>query len=186
MRAGGNPLSFIILSTTTAGVRPMTTDIAPERIAGELRELARTAADGLGLELFDVEYRPRGGLVRVFIDRPASEVSIEDCAAVSERLSAALDAADLVPHAFRLEVSSPGLDRPLRGPDDYRRFRGRLARLVLAPPADGRGDITGRIGELEGGMVRLLLDGGQGLWLPLSQVRQGRLVVEIAKGKKKK
>ncbi|MCU0607715.1 MAG: ribosome maturation factor RimP [Candidatus Edwardsbacteria bacterium] len=158
----------------------------PQAVIDRVRELARPLAAELGLELFDVEYQPRGGLLRVFIDRPAGEVGIGDCQAASERLSAALDEADPIPHAYRLEVSSPGLDRPLRGPDDYRRFRGRLAHLVLSSPVDGRGDLTGRIDGTEGGMVRLLLDGGGGLWLPLAQVKKARLVVEVAKGTKRK
>ncbi|MRR08923.1 ribosome maturation factor RimP [bacterium] len=104
----------------------------PQAVIERVRALARPVAAELGLELFDVEYQPRGGLLRVVIDRPAGEVGIGDCQAASERLSAALDEADPIPHAYRLEVSSPGLDRPLRGPDDYRRFRGRLAHLVVA------------------------------------------------------
>jgi ribosome maturation factor RimP len=157
-----------------------------DHIAAEARRLAQAVANELGLELFDLEYDPQGGLMRIFIDRPAGDVSIDDCGDVSGRLAAALDAGDLIPHAYRLEVSSPGLDRPLRGADDYRRFKGRLARFHLAQPVGGRNDLAGRLDELQGGMVRILLDGDESLWVPLNQVAKARLEVEIVKGKKKK
>ena len=155
-------------------------------IIARVRELSQPVLAELGLELFDLEYQPRSGLLRVVIDRPAAAVSIDDCALASERLSERLDAADPIPYSYQLEMSSPGLDRPLRREDDYRRFRGRLAHLVLAQPVDGRGDITGRIGEGHQGMVRLLLSDAESLWVPLSAVRKAALVPEIVKGKKKK
>ncbi|HTY09200.1 MAG TPA: ribosome maturation factor RimP [Candidatus Edwardsbacteria bacterium] len=163
-----------------------TNDITGQGIAARIGELARPVLAELGLELFDLEYQPRGGLLRIVIDRPAAAVSIDDCALASERLSERLDAADPIPHGYRLEVSSPGLDRPLRREDDYRRFRGRLAHLVLAQPVDGRNDVTGRIGGDRQGMVQLQLSDAESLWVPLSAVRTARLVPEIIKGKKKK
>ena len=78
------------------------------------------------------------------IDRPGpaataeDSVSVEDCAAVSRELSAILDVEDVVPAAYTLEVSSPGLDRPLRRTDDYRRFAGRLAKIVVREKVDGQ------------------------------------------------
>ncbi|MDI6738855.1 MAG: ribosome maturation factor RimP [Candidatus Edwardsbacteria bacterium] len=164
----------------------MNTVPSPEEIAARVRELAQPIVGELGLDLFDVEYQPHGGLLRVFVDRPAGGVRIGDCAVVSERLSDALDRADLVPFAYRLEVSSPGLDRPLRGADDFRRFRGRMAHIIMAQPVCGRNDITGRIDELQGGMAKIVLTGKESLWLPLAGMKKARLEVEIAKGKKKK
>jgi ribosome maturation factor RimP len=155
-------------------------------IIARIRELSQSALDELGLELFDAEYQPRSGLLRLVIDRPAGNVSIDDCALASERVSQRLDAADPLAHAYRLEVSSPGLDRPLRHEEDYRRFRERLAHLVLAQPVDGKSDVTGRIGECQQGMVRMQLTGDESLWVPLSAVRTARLVPEIIKGQKKK
>src|SRR3982750_3210954 len=101
--------------------------------------LAARIAESYGLEIFDVQFRREaaGMVLRVQIDRPGpaataeDSVSVEDCAHVSRDLSAVLDVEDVVPTAYTLEVSSPGLDRPLRRPDDYRRFVGRLAKLVL-------------------------------------------------------
>ena len=91
-------------------------------------------------------------VLRVQIDRPGpaataeDSVSVEDCARVSRDLSAVLDVEDIVPTAYTLEVSSPGLDRPLRGADDYRRFAGRRAKLVMREAVDGQTFFKGRLG----------------------------------------
>ena len=88
-------------------------------------------------------------VLRVRIDRPGpaataeDSVSVEDCAHVSRDLSAILDVEDVVPTAYTLEVSSPGLDRPLRRADDYRRFAGRLAKIVMREAVDGQGFFRG-------------------------------------------
>src|SRR5918911_1730366 len=99
-------------------------------VVDQVRNLAARVAGGYGLEIFDVQLRREaaGMVLRVQIDRPGpaataqESVSIEDCAQVSRDLSAILDVEDVVPGAYTLEVSSPGLDRPLKRVDDYRRF----------------------------------------------------------------
>src|SRR6266851_7012269 len=111
--------------------------MAPSDVIEQVRALAGRVAGASGLVIFDVQFRREGsGLVlRVQIDRPGpsataeESVSVEDCAQVSRELSAVLDVEDIVPDAYTLEVSSPGLDRPLRHADDYRRFSGRRAKL---------------------------------------------------------
>jgi len=117
----------------------------------DIVELVRTIAAGvaatLGLEIFDVQFRREAGgmVLRVRLDRPGpastaeDSVSVEDCARVSRDLSAILDVEDAVPSAYILEVSSPGLDRPLRRADDYRRFEGRRAKVVMRQAIDGQG-----------------------------------------------
>ena len=105
-----------------------------------VRDLATGIAGAYGLDIFDVAmHRERGQQVlRVVLDRPGpvvtldESVGIEDCAWVAEALSAVLDVEDVLPVAYTLEVSSPGLDRPLRSADDYRRFAGRWAKIVLS------------------------------------------------------
>src|SRR3954468_23719342 len=104
-------------------------------VIGQVRDAAARVAASDGLEIFDVEFRREasGMVLRVQIDRPGpaataeESVSVEDCAHVSRDLSAVLDVDDVVPVAYTLEVSSPGLGRPLRGIADYRRFAGRRA-----------------------------------------------------------
>ena len=115
------------------------------------------AGTASGLEIFDVRFRREAGgmVLRVQIDRPgpaitAEEcVSVDDCARVSRELSAALDVEDVIPTAYTLEVSSPGLDRPLRHADDYRRFAGRRAKLVMREAVDGQTFFKGRLGGVD-------------------------------------
>src|SRR2546421_12829507 len=117
-----------------------------EDVVDYVREIASRVAGSYGLDIFDVQYRREGpGMVlRVQIDRPGSgrtaeeSVSVEDCARVSRDLSAVLDVEDMVPAAYTLEVSSPGLDRPLRHAADYARFAGRRAKLVTREKVDGQ------------------------------------------------
>jgi len=139
-----------------------------------VRAIADRVAGSHGLDIFNVQYRREGpGMVlRVQIDRPWDKsrgsqaapgapiedgVTVEDCARVSRDLSAMLDVEDLVPIAYTLEVSSPGLDRPLRGPDDYRRFAGRVAKLVVREEVDGQKYFKGRLAGCAGDEV--LIDG---------------------------
>ncbi|OFW29636.1 MAG: hypothetical protein A3H97_01715 [Acidobacteria bacterium RIFCSPLOWO2_02_FULL_65_29] len=134
-------------------------------IVEQVRTVAARVAAGYGLEIFDVQYRREasGMVLRVRIDRPGpgltaeDSVGVDDCAAVSRDLSAMLDVEDLVPIAYTLEVSSPGLDRPLRGPDDYRRFAGRVAKLVVREEVDGQKYFKGRLAGCAGDEV--LIDG---------------------------
>src|SRR5262245_46945671 len=99
-------------------------------VVARVRPLAERVAATLGLTIFDIQFRREAGgmVLRVQVDRPGSaataeeSVGVDDCAAVSRDLSAVLDVEDAVPTAYVLEVSSPGLDRPLRAADDYRRF----------------------------------------------------------------
>ena len=151
----------------------------PEDIIAGVTALAGPVLQELGLELFEVEFTPGNPALRVFIDRPGGSVSIDDCAAVSGRLSLRLDETDLIHRAYRLEVSSPGLDRPLRHEDDYRRFCGRLARLWLTQPLGGKLDCLGRIGEFHQGMVKLQLRDQESIWVPLAQIKKARLEIEF-------
>jgi ribosome maturation factor RimP len=162
-----------------------------------LRGIAERVAATHGLTIFDVQYRREsvGWVLRVFVDRSESDtgpslagtdavaesdsVSIEDCRRVSLDLSAVLDVEDVIDHAYTLEVSSPGLDRPLREAADFRRFAGRLAKIVVAPPVDGQGHLTGRLKGLDGETV-LLADSKERIHrIPLSQISRARLAVEF-------
>src|SRR6201989_1413481 len=123
-------------------------------VAEQVRNVATRVAHTYGLDIFDVQFRREaaGMVLRVLIDRPGpgasaeESVSVEDCAHVSRDLSAILDVEDVVPGAYTLEVSSPGLDRPLTRPDDYRRFTGRRAKLVMREAVDGQTFFKGTLG----------------------------------------
>jgi ribosome maturation factor RimP len=148
--------------------------------------VAERVTGSRGFELVDVEAkRDRDGfLVRLYVDKEGG-VSLDDLQTVSEEVSAILDAEDPIESPYTLEVSSPGLDRPLKREDDYRRFAGRLARLSSYEPVDGRRHWTGRLMGLEDGVVavRLEAEGGAECRIPLAKVAHARLEVEFPKGK---
>ena len=159
-----------------------------------IREVAGRVAHSHGLEIFDVQLRREsiGTVLRVIIDRPdrgvpekvEEGIGIEECQRVSQDLSAVLDVeedeigeAALNEH-YTLEVSSPGLDRPLRHEADYRRFAGRLAKLVTTEPLNGQSAFAGRIVAVEAGQV-VLEEGRKAHRVPLAQIKRGQLVVEF-------
>jgi ribosome maturation factor RimP len=148
--------------------------------------VAERVTGSRGFELVDVEAkRDRDGfVVRLYVDKEGG-VSLDDLQTVSEEVSAILDAEDPIESPYTLEVSSPGLDRPLKREDDYRRFVGRLARLSSYEPVDGRRHWAGRLMGLEDGVVavRLEAEGGAECRIPLAKVAHARLEVEFPKGK---
>jgi ribosome maturation factor RimP len=152
-----------------------------------IRAIAERVAASRGLEVWDVQSRREtvGHVVRVFIDRagpaarPEDSVSIEDCEQVNREMGAILDVEDPLPFAYTLEVSSPGLDRPLRTPGDYGRFAGRLAKIVMAEPVDNQKALEGRLRGLEGDEVLLDAPNGRLYRLPLRLITRGRLEVEF-------
>ena len=156
-------------------------------VVDQVRTLANRVAGSYGLEIFDVQFRREaaGMVVRVQIDRPGpaataeESVSIEDCARVSRDLSALLDVDDVVPTAYTLEVSSPGLDRPLRGAADYRRFAGRRAKIVMRQAVDGQTFVKGRLGGMEGNDVLIDSDDGRGHRVPIGVITRANLEVEF-------
>ena len=156
-------------------------------VVERVREAAGRVATGYGLEIFDVQFRREasGMVLRVQIDRPGpadraeESVSVQDCANVSRELSAILDVEDVVPTAYILEVSSSGLDRRLRGADDYRRFAGRRAKLVMRQPVDGQGFFKGRLGGVDGDTVIIDADDGRTHRVPLGVISRANLEVEF-------
>src|SRR5438477_13201723 len=147
--------------------------------------LADRVAGSYGLDIFDVQFRRESGgmVVRVQIDRPGpagtadEAVSIEDCARVSRDLSAILDVEDVVPTAYTLEVSSPGLDRPLRHADDYRRFSGRRAKVVMREVVDGQMFFKGRLAGVEAAGVIIETDDGRRHAVPFGVINRAHLEV---------
>jgi len=153
----------------------------------QIRAIAERVAGSRGLEIWDVQSRREavGHVVRVFIDRPGraataeESVSIEDCEQVNREISTILDVEDPLPFAYTLEVSSPGLDRPLRDAADYGRFAGRLAKVVVREAVDNQKAFEGRLRGVDDGDV--LLEGSNGRLhrLPLRLITRGRLDVEF-------
>ena len=152
-----------------------------------IRAIAERVAQARGLEVWDIQSRREvtGHVVRVFIDRPGpaatpdDSVSVEDCAEVNRELSTILDVEDPLPFAYTLEVSSPGLDRPLRSTGDYIRFAGRLAKVVVREPVDNQKAFEGHLRGVEGDAVVLEAPNGRMHRLPLTLITRGRLEVEF-------
>jgi ribosome maturation factor RimP len=145
----------------------------------KIREAAERVARSAGLEVLEVEWKiGKQRFLRVFIDRPEG-VRHSDCEAVSSQLSVILDAEDLVPGpGYVLEVSSPGLDRKLYRPEDYERFKGRLAKVTLSEPVEKQTFFEGRIEGFSDGMVRLAVR-DRTVALPFTAIRKANLVVEF-------
>jgi len=153
----------------------------------QIRTIAERVAATRGLVIWDIQSRREavGHVVRVFIDRPGpsatpeESVSIEDCEQVNRELSTILDVEDPLPFAYTLEVSSPGLDRPLRDLDDYRRFAGRYCKVVVSEPVDHQKAFEGHLRGVDGDEVLLEAPNGRMHRLPYRLVRRGRLEVEF-------
>ena len=152
-----------------------------------VRPLAIRVAASYGLEIFDVELKREGSqqVLRVIVDRPGpaatpeESVSIEDCARVAEELGTLLDVEDVMPGGYTFEVSSPGLDRPLRSADDYRRFAGRWAKIVTSEPVQRQTAFAGRVKGIEGDDVLFESGGRKLMKLPLRLISRARLEVEF-------
>jgi ribosome maturation factor RimP len=152
-----------------------------------IRTIAERVAQARGLEVWDIQSRREstGHVVRVFIDRPGpaatpeESVSVEDCEQVNRELSTILDVEDPLPFAYTLEVSSPGLDRPLRNTGDYIRFAGRLAKVVVSEPVDNQKAFEGHLRGVDGDAVVLEAPNGRMHRLPLTLITRGRLEVEF-------
>src|SRR5690348_15487106 len=119
------------------------------------------ALDELGLECLGIEWVPgRGeGLLRLYIDRDGEPVSVDDCEAASREVSALLDVEDPIAGHYVLEVSSPGIDRPLFSAEQFARFIGEEAKVTLKLPREGRRRLRGRIVGVEGERIRMEVDG---------------------------
>lgn len=119
------------------------------------------ALDELGLECPGIEWAPgRGeGLLRVYVDREGGTVTVDDCEAASREISALLDVDDPIAGHYLLEVSSPGLDRPLFSAEQFARFIGEEAKVTLKLPREGRRRLRGRIAEVQGDRIRMEVDG---------------------------
>jgi len=172
---------------------PQGTVHVPDQQA-RIRRIAEPILGSLGLVLVDVEMRGRGpkSLVRVVIERPPAEetgvesVTVEDCERVHVLVGHALDVDDPIAHRYVLEVSSPGLDRPIRNVSEYDRFRGRMARFKVAQPVMGQSIVTGRIMQLEDSQVLIEMVLGRGrrtetkqVRLPLVDILEAKLEVEF-------
>jgi ribosome maturation factor RimP len=160
------------------------TDDLPRATGLEARVVAAIAPSlaGLGYELVRVAVLGRERpTVQIMADRAdGAPISVEDCERISHNLGAVLDVADIIPGTWTLEVSSPGIDRPLTRVKDWNRFAGHLARAEMAIPLEGRRRISGVVLGADETHARMRLDDGTELALPLEDIRRAKLVLTDA------
>ena len=148
-------------------------------IAARFRSLAVPILADLGLELVDTEFRreTHGWVLRLYMDKPGG-VTLDDCQRVSEELGDHLDVDDFVGYPYHLEVSSPGLDRPLTRDQDFVRFLGQEARVSTREDLQGRHNFRGRLAGLQDGAVLLDLPDGQRVAIPRELILRAKLQPE--------
>jgi ribosome maturation factor RimP len=153
--------------------------VSTVEVREEVRQLAHALAEEEGYELVDVELLVLGGrrVVRVLLDRPGG-VRVGDCAVFSRRLSDCLDMNQTVQGRYSLEVSSPGIDRPLKSLENIARFAGRRAAFTTHEAVEGRRHYEGEILGPDGERAGLRTDDGQEHWFAWSQLKDAHLVVD--------
>jgi ribosome maturation factor RimP len=150
-----------------------------ETVVEAITSLVMPVLQEKDLVLVDVLYRRESGgwVLRVFIDKEDG-VTLDDCTVVSREVSHLLDIENIIEQAFNLEVSSPGLDRPLKSVGDFQRFAGRKAKVTTKEPIEGNQVFTGRINKVEDELITMEV-GQQELCIPFSEVAKARLEVEF-------
>ena len=147
-------------------------------IIDKIQSFLQSLLPTLGLELFDVQFRQEGHgwVLRVFIDAEAG-VTLNHCSDVSRELGNYLDVEDCIDHAYHLEVSSPGLERPLRSLSDFMRFLGKRARVKLHQETEGRKILEGVIEAVNEDTVHLRFDDGGFVQFSIEMINKARLTI---------
>ncbi len=146
----------------------------------DIWSLVEPIVEGMGYEVVDIEFKPHptNGLLRIYIDKPEG-ILLEDCEVVSRQISSMLDVEDPIPGQFNLEISSPGMDRPLRKVDDFERFKGEVVKIKLTVPTlEGQRNFTGKLMGLKDQDVIIEMD-GETHYLPLDSIDKARLVPQF-------
>jgi ribosome maturation factor RimP len=144
----------------------------------QIEDLAGRVADEQGVEVFDIELLGKGKLLlRVAIDKEGG-VTLDDCERFSKSLGALLDVEDVIHRTYTLQVSSPGLDRPLRNLQEFEKNKGKLARVVTVEKIENQNFIVGRIAEVSNGVVTLLVD-DRAIDIPYDKIAKARLEIEL-------
>lgn len=146
----------------------------------DIWSIIEPVVEGMGYEVVDIDYRPHptDGLLRIYIDGP-NGIVLEDCSAVSLQVSSVLDVEDPIPGQFNLEISSPGMDRPLRKVADFERFAGSTVKIKLTVPTlEGQRNFTGKLKGIENEDVILEMD-GETHYLALDSIDKARIVPQF-------
>jgi ribosome maturation factor RimP len=168
----------------------MTEILHKASVAERAARVAEPLVQSEGLELVDVEYvrEPGGWILRLYIDRPGRDpmakeggVGLEECVQVSHAVETALDVEEVVDHAFSLEVSSPGVNRPLRKPDHFRRVLGKRVKVKTYGPVGvpGRKSFTGMLQNVADDGVTVQVEGGPAFHIPFRDIAKAHLDFEF-------
>jgi len=146
----------------------------------ELEQLIEPVVRAMGFDLWGLEYALHGkqAFLRVFIDREEG-VTVDDCGLVSEQLSGVLDVEDPIPVAYRLEVSSPGMERPLFKAEQFQRYRGRRVKIRLKEAREGRRNLTGQLEDAGDEAVVVAVDDAGRFRVPYEIIARARLLAEV-------
>ncbi|HKQ96932.1 MAG TPA: ribosome maturation factor RimP [Candidatus Polarisedimenticolia bacterium] len=183
-RSSGLPIAhFFILGAIHGQFRGLCghlVDRLDDGAASHIRMLANEIAEFSGMDLVHFEMRREAGglMVRLFIDKEGG-VTLDDCAHISRQVSARLDAEDPIGGHYTLEVSSPGLDRPLSRDRDFERFKGHRVKVTTESPIDGQRNFIGRLEGLMAGAVQLVLEDGREVHIPRDRISRACLHEEI-------
>ena len=157
------------------------------QVTEQIEKLIQPLLEDLGCELVDLEYQreQRGWVLRFFLDKVGG-INLDDCAMASREISSLLDVENVITTAYSLEVSSPGIERPLKKPEDFKRFSGQLAKIKtldsIDPDASGKNRKTfiGTLSGLEGDEILLILKNTtDAIRIPLQQIDKANLKYEF-------
>ena len=153
---------------------------ASESLEAKITALAERVAASLGMEVVLVEIKGGGNrsVLRTFIDQPGG-ISLNDCERFSKQFSLLLDVEDWIPFSYTLEVSSPGLDRPLVREADFQRFSGKNAKVRTRLPLEGQRNFKGRIVGISDGILKLEVAPGKQIEVGLTQIERANLLTEL-------
>lgn len=150
-----------------------------DQLLQEVCQVVDPILQSQGMELVDLEYQREspGWVLRIYIDREGG-ITVEDCAELSGELGAILEVRDLIANPYTLEVSSPGLTRPLKKPEDYNKYRNRLVKIKTFEPIEGQKNFKGVLQGLEDGKVHMQAE-GRILEIPLRDIAKANLEIEF-------
>ncbi len=157
----------------------MEEDAIESPLVRRLTQLAVPVVEGIGCELVELQFRREmsGWVLRLVIDKE-NGIGIDDCSRISREFAHLLEVEDLIEHAYSLEVSSPGLDRPLKSKRDFERCKGKKAKVVVQEPIDGKNQCIGLIEMVTQESVTLRTDHGI-IEIPFTRMKRARLVIEF-------
>ena len=151
-------------------------------VDSQIRTIAQEVVSGLGFELVDIELTGNRSqqLIRIFIQKPEG-ILLSDCVAVSRELGERFDDKNVIENSYRLEISSPGIERPLRKVQDFERYVGHRVRIRLKSKQEGKRRIVGKIVEVDDNMVRIISKNGQKASFSLADIAKTNLDVDWGK-----